>query len=54
MNSWKTCSGRGHGLAGKRSLKDAEMELLNEIKQFGADAGAHKGLAVPAGRLHKP
>jgi len=30
------------------------MELLNEIQQFGAYAGSHKGLTVPAGRLHKP
>jgi hypothetical protein len=47
-------SGRGDRLAGKPSLEDAEVELLNKIQQLGANAGAYKRLAIPARRFHEP
>ena len=47
-------SGRGDRLSGKCPLKDAKMELFNEIQQLRTNAGSHKSLAVSAGRLHEP
>jgi hypothetical protein len=32
-------------------MENAEMEFLNKIQQFRAQAGSHKGTAVLAGRF---
>ncbi|HEV7674869.1 MAG TPA: hypothetical protein VGQ12_10095 [Candidatus Angelobacter sp.] len=37
------------GVGGELALHDTEMEFLNEVQQFGAHAGGHKGAAGLAG-----
>ena len=44
----------GRGRRRELALHDAEMELLNEVQQFGAHTGSHKRAAVLASRFCQP